>query len=50
MPRANRPTPTGQMSLFQATEDAKQQNKRWIISGTATIEELLGSVYIQLIG
>ena len=41
MPRANRPTPTGQMSLFQVHQDAKRQNNRWIVSGTATVGQLL---------
>ena len=41
MPRANRPTPTGQMSLFKVHQDAKRQNNRWIVSGTATVGQLL---------
>ena len=43
MPRANRPTPTGQMSLFQVHQDAKRQNNRWIVSGTATVGQLLAA-------
>ncbi len=44
MPRPRRQTPTGQMSLFGHHPDAKRQNNRWVLTATATVEQLLEAV------